>query len=181
MHRDTHLLRRSQRLLLQLLEELEHRATPSRAQLVARLEIRLSSLEDAVRSHLPTQSDATFLSHQGQQYEVLRAAVHGGTLPHGVRRRAVVRTLQLVQHAMGTLPGEEATVVERALRGTGNGVRWFATSHPLLLTLILLVLIIVLLWRQDFLVTTRFGQAEITIQGRHTIQTNGVDSMGLAP
>ena len=81
-------------------------------------------------------------------------------LPEALRaptRRSVQRDLARVQAALGeSAPG--ASFVQ--------AVRWYGTQHPVLLTLVLLLLIIVLVWRQSFTLTTRLGNAEIRIEGQ---------------
>lgn len=117
---------------------------------VQRLLLRLLAALEAPRSAARTKT-----------LRVLRASLQND-LPEALRtptRQSVLRDLERVRIALGD--GHARWNVD----GLVQAVRWYGTNHPVLLTLIILLLIIVLAWRQNFTLTTRLGNAEIRIEG----------------
>ena len=171
MPTDSNLLNRGQRLLVRLLEELERPYTTARSKAIARLESQLERDFDKLESHLPLDNDRAYLSYDGHAYGVLRISVHGAAFPDPIRRRAIVRTLHLLGESESKLPSMIENPLITLVNNFTQGIRWFSTKHPLLLTIIILVLIIVLVWRQNFTFSTKFGSAEIKIQGQRSIPT----------
>lgn len=178
---DTHTIHRSQLLLLHVLEELERPATPARARALESLTRRLEPLLPRLEAQLPTDSERSYLRHGGAWHSVAQVSVRGDGVPVALRRRAVVRTLKLLDEALNSLPDHAPTALQRGALSLREGVSWFFVRHPILATLIILLLIIVLAWRQDFTLSTRFGTAEITIRGSRNLLRDGSDSAGIAP
>lgn len=175
MPKEVTLLNRGQRLLVRLLEELERPHTSSRTKAIARLESRLERDFEELESHLPLKSDKAYLNHNGHAYGVLRVSVHGAAFPDAIRRRAIVRSLQLLDESATTLPSRIENPILSFAAGVTSEIRTFAYRHPFLVTVIILMLIVVLIWRQNFTFSTKFGNAEITIQGERSVPAISTD------
>lgn len=178
---DTHTIQQSRQLLLQVLEQLERPASTSRTRAVASIVERLERQVPRLELLLPITEKRAQLQHRGTNHSVLHAGIRGDSLPLSVRRRAVLRTMKLLDEVQHTLPDEAPSALHRTAIALAGGVRWFGVRHPLLTTVIILVLLIILLWRQDFSFSTKFGTAEITIRGSRTMMNNGTDRAAVAP